>query len=122
MTYQSAFRSLSFPAGTLNFSDFEFLSGFELMAAAEIAATALQESPSTRTLNHPARACERCVLPRRLHAAGLNPTPLMRLDAGEPDTDGYHRKYGAVRIGDAIVPKHILRSGGWSVSVRSDWR
>ncbi len=169
VTYQSAFRALSFPAGTLIFSDFEFLNGFELMAAAEMAETALRKDPTTRILNHPARACERYVLLRRLHAEGLNPTEVTRLETGErptrypvflrmedgcwgaetpllhdaeelerilvtfrtsarplkrrvtvsfegePDADGYHRKYGAFRVGDAIIPQHILRSSGWSV-------
>ncbi len=169
VTYQSAFRALSFPAGTLMFSDFEFLNGFELMAAAEMAEAALAANASTQILNHPARACERFVLLRRLHAAGVNPTEVTRLDAGErptrypvfvrledgcwgaetpilqdgeeleralaafrtgarpmkrriavsfegeSDPDGYHRKYGAFRIGAAIVPQHILRSSGWSV-------
>jgi hypothetical protein len=82
VTYQSAFRALSFPAGTLIFSDFEFLNAFELMAAAEMAEAALRENPSTRILNHPARACERYVLLQRLNAAGLNPTEVTRLECG----------------------------------------
>jgi hypothetical protein len=31
------------------------------------------------------------------------------------DPNGYYRKYGAFRIGDAIVPQHILRSIDWNV-------
>lgn len=34
---------------------------------------------------------------------------------GEPDAAGLYRKYGAFRIGDAIVPQHILRGRGWMV-------
>lgn len=32
-----------------------------------------------------------------------------------PDADGNFRKYGAFRIGDRIVPQHILRAPGWYV-------
>jgi hypothetical protein len=34
------------------------------------------------------------------------------------DTDGLYRKYGAFRIGNYIVPQHILRSDGWIVKSR----
>jgi hypothetical protein len=85
-TYQSAFRRLSYPAGTLIFTDFEFLSGFEMMVAAEMAEAALRVDPANKVLNHPARACERYVLLRRLRAEGLNPTEITRLDAGERPT------------------------------------
>lgn len=169
VTYQDAFRRLSFPTGTLIFSDFEFLDGFQLAAAAAIAQAARHENPRTRILNHPCTACERYALLRKLHAAGLNPVEVTRLEAGDrpsrypvflrledgclgaesgliqsadeleaeiramrdagrplkrhiavsfetrPDSDGLFRKYGAFRIGDAIIPQHILRSSHWVV-------
>ncbi|WP_165615037.1 hypothetical protein [Yoonia tamlensis] len=34
------------------------------------------------------------------------------------DADGLYRKYGAFRIGDYIVPQHILRSDKWIVKSR----
>jgi hypothetical protein len=165
VTYQQAFRQLSFPAGTLIFSDFEFLDGFGMAAAAAIADAALKARPQTRILNHPCHAAERFELLRRLHRAGMNPVEVTRLDSGDmptryplflrhedgchgaetgliqteaefvaalaagrprkrriavsfeaaPDADGLFRKYGAFRIGDAIIPQHILRSGDWVV-------
>lgn len=33
----------------------------------------------------------------------------------EPDSQGSYRKYGAFRIGDSIIPQHILRSQAWNV-------
>ena len=169
VTYQQAFRRLAFPAGTLVFTDFEFLDGFGMMAAAAIADAALRHNPATRVLNHPARAAERYALLRRLHRAGVNPVEITRLDGGDmparypvflrledgclgaetglihgpeefetavealraanrplkrrvaisfesnPDADGCFRKYGAFRIGGAIIPQHILRSPDWVV-------
>lgn len=169
VTYQQAFRHLKFPVGTLIFSDFEFLNGFEMMAAAEMANAALAVNPDTRILNHPAQACERFALLRKLWNAQLNPVEVTRLEDGsrpsryplflrledgcwgpesgilrnaeefeqaladlrkagrplkrriavsfeaEQDADGYYRKYGSFRIGDAIIPQHILRNKGWSV-------
>lgn len=169
LTYQQAFRRLSFPSGTLIFTDFEFLDGFGMMAAAAIADAALRHDPATQILNHPARAAERYALLRRLHRAKLNPVEVIRLDGGDrperypvflrledgclgsetglihdpeefdraiedlrasnrplkrriavtfeadPDSEGAFRKYGAFRIGNAIIPQHILRSPDWVV-------
>ncbi|MBK5946786.1 hypothetical protein CCR83_10165 [Rhodobacter veldkampii DSM 11550] len=169
VTYQQAFRRLAFPAGTLIFTDFEFLDGFGMMAAAAMADAALRRDPQTRVLNHPADAAERYALLRRLHRAGLNPVEVTRLDGGDrptrypvflrledgclgaetgllhtaedfdaalahlratqrplkrriavsfeasADAEGGFRKYGAFRIGDAIIPQHILRSPDWVV-------
>ncbi|MDP2063447.1 MAG: hypothetical protein Q8J98_10160 [Phaeovulum sp.] len=169
VTYQQAFRRLSFPAGTLIFTDFEFLDGFGMMAAAAIAEAALRDNPQTLILNHPCHAAERYPLLRRLHRVGLNPVEITRLDGGdrparypvflrledgclgsetglitsdeafdaaiadlrgsgrplkrrvavsfesEPDREGLFRKYGAFRIGDQIIPQHILRSADWVV-------
>ncbi|NCU21749.1 hypothetical protein EOM89_13830, partial [Candidatus Falkowbacteria bacterium] len=157
VTYQQAFRRLAFPAGTLIFTDFEFLDGFGMMAAAAMADAALRRDPQTRVLNHPADAAERYALLRRLHRAGLNPVEVTRLDGGDrptrypvflrledgclgaetgllhtaedfdaalahlratqrplkrriavsfeasADAEGGFRKYGAFRIGDAII-------------------
>ncbi len=169
VTYQQAFRRLAFPTGTLIFTDFEFLDGFGMMAAAAMADAALRQDPATRVLNHPARVAERYALLRRLHRAQLNPVEVTRLDGGDRplrypvflriedgclgaetdlihgpeefdravedlrktqrplkrriavsfeaarDPEGYFRKYGAFRIGDAIIPQHILRSPDWVV-------
>jgi hypothetical protein len=168
-TYQSAFRQLTFPRGTLIFTDFEFLNGVEIMAAAEIAETAMRVDPSARVLNHPGRALERFALLRKLNETGMNSVEVSRLEQGErpsrypvfirmedyswgPETGlletpdeledaisrlqgssrpmkrriavtfeggcdaaGYYRKYGAFRIGGAVVPQHILRNSDWSV-------
>jgi hypothetical protein len=168
-TYQAAFRRLTFPRGTLIFTDFEFLNGVEIMAAAEIAETARRVDPSARVLNHPARALERFALLRRLNEMGMNSVEVSRLEQGErpsrypvfirmedyswgPETGlletpeqldgaisrfqassrpmkrriavtfegrrdaaGYYRKYGAFRIGGAVVPQHILRNMDWNV-------
>lgn len=84
MTYQQAFRRLSFPAGTLIFSDFEFLDGFGMTAAAAIAEAAQRADPQVRILNHPCTAAERVPLLRRLHRAGLNPIEVTRLDSDDP--------------------------------------
>jgi len=169
ITYQDAFRRLSFPAGTLIFSDFEFLDGFGMTAAAAIAQAARRADPQTRILNDPCTACERYALLRRLNRAGLNPVEVTRLEGGDrpsrypvflrmedgclgaetglirseddfdaalqamraagrplkrriavsfetaADSEGLFRKYGAFRIGDAIIPQHILRSSEWVV-------
>ena len=168
-TYQSVFRRLNFPAGTLVFTDFEYLNGMEMMAAADIAEAAKRANPDARILNHPATVLERFALLRRLHTRGINPVEVSRLEqderptrypvfirmedgfwgpetkllenprqleeaiavlqgSGKPmkrriavsfeadrDANGYYRKYGAFRIGDAIVSQHILRSIDWNV-------
>ena len=168
-TYQDVFRRLSFPTGTLVFTDFEFLNGMEMMAAAEIAETARRINPESRVLNHPATVLERFALLRRLHARGMNSVEVSRLEQDERptrypvfvrmedgfwgpetgllensdqleeaiaglqasarpmkrrlavsfeadrDAGGYYRKYGAFRIGNAIVSQHILRNTEWNV-------
>lgn len=172
-TYQQAFRSLSVPAGTLIFTDFDYLNGIEMDAAAAMANAASAANPEIKILNHPSYACERYELLKRLHARGLNPIEITRLDGtelpsrypvfirledgawgpesglintehdlvkavdelkisgftpkrrvavsfeGKKDKDGYYRKYGAFRIGDAIIPQHILRGRKWVVKSRS---
>jgi len=167
-TYDTAFRRLWVPRGTLVFCDFDLLTEFELDAACAIAAAAERAGPEVRILNHPLRATERAAMHRRLHSAGLNPVVVtrvedemprrypvfIRLQAGceapdtglianeaeyraalealaeagrplrgriavsyetAPDAEGNFRKYGAFRIGETIVPQHILRASDWYV-------
>jgi hypothetical protein len=172
VTYQQAFRRLSVPAGTLIFTDFDYLSGIEMDIVAAMATAATAANPETKILNHPCYACERYALLKRLHARGLNQVEVTRLEdtdrpsrypvfirledgawgpdtdlieneegflqalsdlaangqtskrrvavsfEGTQDKDGYFRKYGAFRIGDAIIPQHILRGQDWIVKSR----
>jgi len=172
VTYQTAFRDLSFPAGSLIFADFEFLNAVEMEAAANMAIAALKANPETKVLNDPRFVCERFQLLRRLKRLGLTPTEVVRLDSeekptrypvfirmedgcwgpetdllpdetafnaavsnlratgkpikrriaisfeGEKDAEGFYRKYGAIRIGDHIIPQHVFRSQNWIVKSR----
>ena len=165
ITYQSAFRRLWVPGGTLVFTDFDLLTDYELDAAGTIAAAV---GSSGRILNAPTQALERAQMLRHLHARGLNAVQVTRIEdemprrypvfirfqggCERPDTDlladeaayneavrgliasgrplrgriavsyetatdsaGFFRKYGAIRIGDHIIPQHILRAPGWYV-------
>lgn len=169
ITYQSAFRRLYFPAGTLVFTDFDYLNVIETETVANMALAAEREEPAVRILNHPIGVCERYQLMKRLSRSGISEVMVSRLDDEEmprrfpvfiraedgwwgPDTDiidneaqyrqalaslgkqgkpvkrricvsfeaerdgdGYFRKYGAFRVGDQIIPQHILRNRGWMV-------
>ncbi|SIO07061.1 hypothetical protein [Vannielia litorea] len=78
--YQTAFRRLSVPAGSLVFTDFDLLSSFEMDAAGRLATAAARQG--LRVLNHPVRVMERHELLASLHAQGLNPVQVTRLEAG----------------------------------------
>lgn len=39
---------------------------------------------------------------------------------GAPDATGHFRKYGIIRIGDHIVPQHLLYNRNWVVSSSPD--
>lgn len=78
ITYQTAFRRLRVPDGTLVFTDFDLLTDFELDAVGAIATAA--EAAGARVLNHPVRALERAAMHKRLHARGLNAVEVTRAD------------------------------------------
>lgn len=80
VSYASAFRRLSVPAGSLVFTDFDLLSSFEMDAAGALAVAA--EAQGLPVLNHPARVMERHDLLASLHDAGRNPVEVTRLDTG----------------------------------------
>lgn len=167
--YQDVFRALAVPVGTAVFTDLEFLSPLEREVAASMALAIGQAAPGSRILNHPAYACERYELLRRMHASGASPVAVQRLDSGElpqkfpvfirsedgcsgpetglladveqyrealaalkrsgkpakgrialsyeavPEPDGYFRKYGVFRVGDHVIPQHILYNRDWVV-------
>ena len=167
--YQDVFRTLSVPTGTAIFTDLEFLSPLEREVAASMAMTIQQTVPGTPVLNHPAYACERYELLRRMQRKNASPVTVLRVDSGElpekypvfiraedgcagpetgllendsdylaavaalkrsgkpakgrialsyeaePQPDGYFRKYGVFRIGEHIVPQHILYNRDWVV-------
>ena len=168
LTYQTAFRRLRVPDGTLVFTDFDLLTDFEMDAAGQIAIAADRAGDRVRTLNSPSRSLERAAMHRHLHASRLNAVQVTRVadempttypvfirlqggcespDTGllhdeteyrracdallaagrplrgriavsyeaEPDASGNFRKYGAFRIGDHIIPQHILRRRDWYV-------
>ncbi len=49
-----------------------------------------------------------------LRQAGENPARLLAVEYRETaDAAGIYRKYGAMRIGNRIIPRHILFSGNW---------
>lgn len=169
ITYRQVFRDLSFPQGSMIFTDFDYLSAAAIEAAAGMAKAALSASPDTKILNHPSRACERYELLKRLKSAGISDievnridsgtlptrypvfirsedgafgaeTPLLECEAdyrqaiddlraagkpskrrvalsyeGEEGQDGFFRKFGAFRVGDRIVPQHLLYKRHWKV-------
>lgn len=80
VTYQDAFRSLSFPAGTLVFTDFDFLNPRQMEVAAIMAEAARTADPDVTILNHPAHALERYDLLRAMHAKGLSPVSVCRVN------------------------------------------
>jgi len=47
----------------------------------------------------------------------LPPNPIVTEFVDTSDSDGKFRKYGAFRIGDAIVPAHMHVASGWSVKI-----
>ncbi len=81
VSYTSAFRRLSVPAGTLVFTDFDLLSAFERDAAGALSVAA--ERRGFRVLNTPARVMERFALLSNLHRAGKSPIEVTRLEAGD---------------------------------------
>ena len=167
--YQDVFRSLSVPVGTAIFTDLEFLSPLEREVAASMALAIGQAAPGTPVLNHPAHACERYELLRRMQLKGASPVTVLRVDSGDmpekypvfirsedgcagpetglienaeryveavaalkrngkpakgrialsyeavPQPDGYFRKYGVFRVGDHVIPQHILYNRDWVV-------
>lgn len=78
--YDELFRRRSLPGGTYVLTDFERLSASRVVHATQVA-DALERSPATRLLNHPARCLGRYELLRRLHADGTNPYAVHRLAA-----------------------------------------
>jgi len=171
LTYQDVFRRLKVPAGTLVFTDFDWLSALELDAVSAIASSV---PTGTRILNHPNRAMERFEVLKTLQRELGNPVAVSRLDEGvsptqfpvfirsedgargpesgilkdidafnlaldemresgppikrrvvltfqaERQSNRHYRKYGAFRIGEHIIPQHILRSEDWNVKRDSE--
>ncbi len=169
LVYQDVFRKMAVPLGSAIFTDLEFLSPLEREVAASMAMAIQQAVPGTPVLNHPAHACERYELLRRMCRKGASPVSVLRLDSGdlpdkypvfiraedgylgpesgllndekeyleavdslkrsgkpvkgriavsyeaEPNADGYFRKYGAFRVGDHIIPQHVLYNSDWVV-------
>lgn len=86
LTYEAAFRRESVPSGTVVFTDFDLLHGFEIDAAGAMAQAVAQSPAGGRVLNHPARVLQRYALLAALHCEGLSPVTARRLeDGGVPD-------------------------------------
>jgi hypothetical protein len=83
VTYQDAFRNLSFPSGTLVFTDFDFLDAREMEIAAAMAVAAKRADTDVRILNHPAHACERYDLLRKMFEIRLSPVSVCRVSDHE---------------------------------------
>lgn len=78
VNYANLFGAESIPTGTWIFQDIERLFPWELMRAAMIASRL--EQRGARVLNHPARACARYELQRRLYTSGINAFETFRGD------------------------------------------
>lgn len=174
VTYQSLFKDLKFPVGTLIFTDFDFLNIIEMEAAARIANAANESNLGIKVLNHPNDIKQRYELLKTLKKNKKSPIDVLRLDEaeepkfypffiraedgswasdsdlihnkneykialnslakigkplkgriatsyhGKRDKAGYFRKYGAFRIGELIIPHHLLRSKDWIVKSGSN--
>ncbi len=77
-SYESLLRKRTIPGGTWIFQDIERLSHHEKSLAARIASTLIDAG--ARVLNHPAKACARYELLRRLASAGVNDFNVYRAD------------------------------------------
>ncbi len=81
-TYQDIFGRRALPRGPAIFTDFDLLHSFETDAAGAAAAALAARAPGVAVLNRPAEVLQRVALLHRLHAEGLNPVEVTRLDTG----------------------------------------
>jgi hypothetical protein len=82
LTYEELFLEQAGPVGHYIFTDFDRLSRYERDCAGAFAVALARAAPEVRILNHPAEACERLPLLRRLAEAGFNDFDAVRLDEG----------------------------------------
>lgn len=165
--YAALPQNADLPVGGYVFSDLERMDRAQRALAAAVADQLVAATPTTRIVNHPARALGRTELIEARHAAGANGfTCYPAATAGEPwrypvfvrrarehsgsrsellrdraavdraiatellsgtplddvivvefmdtaDEHGIYRKYSAFRVGDTILPRHVLFSRRW---------